>query len=394
MLHLCSRRSSQYLDITQLGYPQATGPAFPFEIWTVVERYIPWRVRLVLSTTCRTLRDLLPPRFERITLSLVDSPMGLEDYTNQNLLHKIAFFTSSDISPTVRYCRLGFYTRQKPSFPATADVCTFIFSALSRFENLTDLDCFRILFNEHHVNVMKSLPHLIRAEFTECQWVHRQPILFEDRMRLHHLLVDHGPNKHRYNWLFNTHPDHLRSLVLTSGMPADFISGFLPPLPNLESLEINGMAMLHPELPAFLHLCPGLIELRVTTDRLFPRYTQAACDVVALIPRGCLPDLRVYEGPAEFLPVLTKGRLVTHVGVFACPSSQNSFTFKVGSAFKKQQIRSLKIRVPKVTEQVIALMSYFNATLAVEISVTNENEPTQSRQTYRVNLKASHYNNN
>lgn len=367
-----------------LGSFQTAEPVLPFEIWTVVGHYIPWRVRLALAATCKTIRYLLPPRFECVTLTLVDSPNGLEDYTNQRLLHKIAFFTSPHIAPTVRFCRLGFYTQKEPSLPTTADFCTFLFCALARFQNLTDLDCFRILFDERHVSVVKSLPNLTRAEFTECQWVHRQPVPFEDRMHLHHLLVDHGPNKHRYNWLFNTHPDHLRSLVLTSGMPADFISGFLPPLPNLESLEINGMAMLHPELPAFLTLCPGLIELRVTTDRLFPGYIRAAYDVMAVIPPDCIPDLRVYEGPAKFLPAFTKGRLVTHVGVFACPLYQNFFTSNVGSAFKKHQVRSLRIRVPKVTEQVLALMSYFKAVLAVEISVTNEGEPVHSRQTYRV----------
>jgi hypothetical protein len=57
---------------------------------------------------------------------------------------------------------------------------------------------------------------------------------------------------------------------------------------------------------------------------------------------------------------------------------------KIGSAFKKTQIRSLKIRVPTVTEQIIALFSYFKAILAVEIVVTNEDQPPDSRQTYKV----------
>lgn len=167
-------------------------------------------------------------------------------------------------------------------------------------------------------------------------------------------------------------------------MPADFISGFLPPLPNLESLEINGIAILHPEFPAFLGLCPGLIELRITTDALLPFYVRAADDVMAVIPEDCIPDLRVYEGPAKFLPALTRGRLVTHVGVYACPMFMSTFTVSVASAFMKHQVRSLKIRVPRVTAQMLALISYFKATLAVEIVVTNEGQPIHSRQTYEV----------
>ncbi|KAF9444390.1 hypothetical protein P691DRAFT_763447 [Macrolepiota fuliginosa MF-IS2] len=263
-----------------------------------------------------------------------------------------------------------------------------LFSALARFKNLTSLDCFRILFDRSHVNVINTLSHLTHAEFTECQWVYRHHIPYEERMHLQHLLVDHGPNKRRYNWLFNTHPNHLTSLTLTSGMPADFISGLLPPLPNLESLEINGIAMVHPEFPSFLSLCPGLIELRVTTDALLPSYVRAAEDVITMISPDFIPDLRVYEGPAGFLPALTRGRLVTHVGVYACPMFMNTFTMTVGSAFMKQQVRSLKIRVPKVTKRILALISYFKAMLAVEIVVTNEGRCMKSRQSYNDILTA------
>ncbi|KXN90418.1 hypothetical protein AN958_04287 [Leucoagaricus sp. SymC.cos] len=360
----------------------APEPVFPLEIWTIVEGYLPWKIRLILGATCKTLRNLLPPRFECVTLTLADCSVSTAEFTNQLLLRKIDFFASPEVALSVKICRLNFHTKRVPSLPPTPDVCTPLFSVVAKFKNLTDLDCFRILFDECHVNVINSLPNLIRAEFTECQWMHRQPVPFEDRMQLRHLLVDHGPNRQRYNWLFNTHPDHLVSLVLTSGMPAALISGFLPPLPNLESLEINGIAMLHPEIPSFFTLCPALIELRVTTDSLWPSYARAADAVVNVISAGCIPDLRMYEGPVNFLPAFTRGRLVTHVGVYACPLLMQNFTIKVGSAFKKQQIRSLKIRVPIITDQIIALLCYFKAILAVEIVVTNEGQPPESKQTY------------
>ncbi|KAJ3574022.1 hypothetical protein NP233_g2042 [Leucocoprinus birnbaumii] len=356
-------------------------PVFPFEIWTIVDRYIPWRQRLVLATTCRTLRILLPPKFECITLTLVDSSLESADIANQILIRKIDFVTSPHVAPSIKVCRLNYYTKRQPALPATSDVCTPLVSALAKLENLTDLDCFRILFEEKHVRVLNSLRNLTRAEFTECQWMYRQNIPYEDRMRLQHVLVNHGPNKLRYNWFFNTHPDHLRSLVLSSGMPSGLISGVVPTLPNLESLEINGIAVLHPELPMFLSLCPSLIELRITTDSLFPSYTRAAEGVLEVIPSTSIPELRIYEGPVTFLPMLTKGRLVTHVGVYACPKLMKSFAKNVGSAFKKRQIKSLKIRVPTITEQAVALLSYFKSLLAVEIIVTNEG--AKSRQTYQ-----------
>ncbi|KAF5353193.1 hypothetical protein D9756_007877 [Leucocoprinus leucothites] len=357
-------------------------PVFPLEIWTIVDQYIPWRSRLILAATCKAIRLLLPPKFECVTLTLMDSSIESVHIANQLLLHKIDFLTSPHIAPSIKVCRLNFHTQRSPALPATPEVCTPLFSALAKFDKLTDLDCFRILFDERHVSVINSLCHLTRAEFTECQWMYRHNIPFENRMQLQHLLVNHGPNRHRYNWLFNTHPDRLKSLVLSSGMPAGFISGFLPPLPNLESLEINGIAMLHPEFPVFVTLCPGLIELRVTTDSLFPSFARAAKGVIDVIPSASIPDLRIYEGPAKFLPSLTRGRLVTHVGVYACPLLMKTFTMNVGSAFKKRQIRSLKIRVPTVTGQVIALLSYFKAILAVEIVVTNEDQPAEARQTY------------
>lgn len=385
MPELITPRRPPFLDLDLTHSPSNhPEPVFPVELWMLVARYLPRRTRLALTATCKTLRVLLPPKFECVTLTLVDSSMGLEDQANQSLLQKIDFFTSPKIAPAIKLCHINFHTQKTPSLPSTPDICTPLFSALAHFKNLTDLDCFRILFDEHHVAIVRSLSHLTRAEYTECQWVHRLPIPFENRMRLHHLLVDHGPNKHRYNWLFNTHPDYLMSLVLTSGMPADFISGFLPPLPNLESLEINGIAVLHPEFPAFLCLCPGLIELRITTDALLPSYVRATEDVMAVIPPDCIPDLRVYEGPAKFLAGLTRGRLVTHVGVYVCPLYMDAFTIRVGSAFKKQQVRSLKLRVPRLTGQMLALLSYFKAALAVELVVTNEDQPVESRQTYEV----------
>ncbi|KAJ7735725.1 hypothetical protein B0H16DRAFT_1764788 [Mycena metata] len=311
----------------------------PNELWLEVLKNVSEYDPTTLSSfsfTCRALnrvsRPLVFSQFN-FTPYLVTSKDELRlpsSTTIDRLLERLAFWSSADIAPFVRYCNIralcakwswGAGTNEKAEWSVSTDsphiLLDALFECLAQFTGLQRLRASHVYFTQAMVDILCRLPVL--PFNLGIYWCYVAPgeRVNPTQQALRVSKLDIVSEKEREysddHWILLLHPEHLRSLR------ADFDARFMgqtldaiPSFPNVEELTVTLNLPTPSKNLGILYKFPAvrILKLFGKADGVFPPSRSHTSPI--------FPRLREYSGQHQPLPMFFPVSTLTHLKISKC----------------------------------------------------------------------------
>ncbi|KAJ7185931.1 hypothetical protein C8R46DRAFT_1289352 [Mycena filopes] len=251
---------------------------------------------------------------------LLPSPTKIDQH-----LERLAFWTSPEIAPFVRYCDISAKeerygeTTQKAEWSLSTDtpytLLDALFERLAQFTGLKQLRAHHIHFTQARVDILCRLP-ILPFELG----IHRCSVAPGERIdpSPHGLRVSNFTLWHSHHsddggdhWIPLLHPEHLHSLNTDFDPRCMGRPDAIPFFPNVHRLT----AKLHPtpsQNQIILSKFPAIRILKIEG-----KPGDLSPGISAQTP-PILPLLREYSGPHQILPMLTPAATLAHLRTSQC----------------------------------------------------------------------------
>ncbi|KAJ6563819.1 hypothetical protein B0H19DRAFT_73010 [Mycena capillaripes] len=310
----------------------------PEELWIEILQDLPKETLQNVALSHRTLRRISRPflfvtlvfhpyavayisqDIDRVRWPEAEEPMLLSEEAQGHELERLNFYSSTEIAPLVRTCRLSPVLAEawaENELDMATALLTAFFERLPQFTSIRYLHAYMVRFTQTGLENLCLLPALSRLEIIlgtivepiNCYSLHLDRVTSFQLRHAHHSIPIFD------SWMRLLRPTQLVELYLGLGsrLFADITPNDIPPFPHVRKLTLQALRVGYRAGPLSASPALPILSKLMGLEVLVMKGQWSVSDQVPSGFSDSLPMLKEYEGTQDMLPILLPHPTLSHI---------------------------------------------------------------------------------